>query len=66
MRRLGPNLRPGVEAVIASPRLGLGYGAMAIGLSLASTNLVLLGAVLFSAVLLSHETVRLDLLGQAP
>ena len=51
------------------PRRGrdrLGYGAMAIGLFLTSTNLVLLGAVLFSAVLLSHETVRLDLLGQAP
>ena len=30
----------------------LGYGAMAIGLFLASTNLVLVGAVLFSAVLL--------------
>ena len=33
-------------------RLDLGYGAMAIGLFLASTNLVLVGAALFFAVML--------------
>ena len=39
-------------APTASIGSSLGYGAMAIGLFLISTNLVLVGAVLFSAVLL--------------
>ena len=42
------------SALVPTASIGssLGYGAMAIGLFLASTNLVLVGAVLFSAVLL--------------
>ena len=42
------------SALVPTASIGssLGYGAMAIGLFLAATNLVLVGAVLFSAVLL--------------
>ena len=46
-------LKPSTTLVpTASIGSSLGYGAMAIGLFLASTNLVRVGAVLFSAVLL--------------